>query len=38
LLKALKIAEGEIAGDVKNALAQVAVTQSSPLFNKKGIM
>jgi DNA modification methylase len=38
LLKALKIAEGEIAGDVKNALAQVAVTQSSPLFNKKGII
>ncbi len=38
LFKALGIADGEIADDVKNALAQVAVTKSSPLFSKKGII
>jgi DNA modification methylase len=38
LRKALETAEGEIAEDVMNALAQVPMVQSSPLFSKKGII
>jgi len=38
LEKALRIAKGDIAKDVQDALAQTNAIRSSPLFSKKGII
>jgi hypothetical protein len=38
LEKALRVAEGDIAKDVQDALAQTNTIRPSPLFSKKGII